>query len=182
MRTEIRCRGHLLAAHRTDHGSGRPCRLHQHRSDPARRRGDEHRLTRAYPHGGQQPAGQLVEQIFDEAFAELTAAGSDRPPGQRWQEFLAHIEAYHRLYGALLGRRGSPWFADRMRAAVAAMVSEHLPGQGGDALAPAVVSAMFMQSIVWWLDDDRPYPPAELAERSAPLIGAVLETAGGATG
>ncbi|MFJ9365068.1 TetR/AcrR family transcriptional regulator [Nocardia sp. NPDC101769] len=125
---------------------------------------------------------QLVEQIFDEAFAELTAAGSDRPPGQRWQEFLAHIDAYHRLYGALLGRRGSPWFADRMRAALAAMVSEHLPGQGGDALASAVVSAMFMQSIVWWLDHDRPYPPAELAERSASLIGAVLETAGGATG
>lgn len=121
----------------------------------------------------------LVEQIFDEAMAEMTAAedGDSRSPGQRFVGFLTHIEAYHRLYGALLGRKGSPWFADRMRMALAAMASEHLPDRDVDGLVPNVVSAMFMQSIMWWLDHDRPCSPEELAERSSRLIRAVLVTA-----
>ena len=66
---------------------------------------------------------ELVEQIFDEAMAEMTAddEGNTRSPGQRWADFLGHIDVYHRLYGALLGRKGSAWFADRMRSSLAAM-------------------------------------------------------------
>jgi AcrR family transcriptional regulator len=121
----------------------------------------------------------LVEQIFDEAMAEMTTAGDgdSRSPGQRFVGFLAHIETYHRLYGALLGRKGSPWFADRMRTALASMTSEHLPDRDADGLVPNVVSAMFMQSIMWWLDHDRPCSPEELAERTSRLIRAVLVTA-----
>jgi len=47
-----------------------------------------------------------------------------------------------------------------------------------DALAPSVISAMFVQSIVWWLEHDRPCPPDELAEQSSRLIRAVIEAAG----
>jgi AcrR family transcriptional regulator len=121
----------------------------------------------------------LVEQIFDEAMAEMTASdeGDTRSPGRRWADFLAHIDSYHRLYGALLGRKGSAWFADRMRAALAAMSSEHLPGRDADALIPSVVSAMFVQSITWWLEHDRPCPPGEIAEQSSRLIRAVIEAA-----
>ena len=55
------------------------------------------------------------------------------------------IDDHHRFYfyGALLGREGSPWFADRMRAALTTMVSEHLPGQAADPaadLAPRIRS------------------------------------------
>jgi AcrR family transcriptional regulator len=122
---------------------------------------------------------QLVEQIFDEAMAEMTAAdeGDTRSPGRRWADFFRHIDAYHRLYGALLGRRGSAWFADRMRSALATMSSEHMPGRDADALAPTVISAMFVQSIVWWLEHDRSCPPDEIAEQSARLIRAVIEVA-----
>ncbi|MBO0770865.1 MAG: TetR/AcrR family transcriptional regulator [Actinobacteria bacterium] len=127
---------------------------------------------------------QLVEQIFDEAMAEMTAGdeGGTRSPVQRWAGFLAHIDAYHRLYGALLGRGGSAWFADRMRSALAAMSSGHLPGGTADALVPSVISAMFVQSIVWWLEHDRPCPPGEFAEQSARLIRAVIETAASSPG
>lgn len=118
---------------------------------------------------------ELVEQIFDEAMAEMTAGDGDpRPPGQRWTDFLRHIDSYHRLYGALLGRNGSPWFADRMRNALATMSTTHLPGQAPGDLAPSIVSAMFVQSIVWWLEHDRPYPPERIAEQSSHLIRAVL--------
>src|ERR1700733_4636866 len=119
----------------------------------------------------------LVEQIFDEAMAEMTAGEEDdaRSPGQRFAGFLRHIDAYHRLYRALLGRKGSPWFADRMGSARAATSSQHLPGHDADALAPTVISAMFVQSILWWLEHDRPCPPEEIAEQSSRLIRAVIE-------
>jgi AcrR family transcriptional regulator len=122
---------------------------------------------------------ELVEQIFDEAMAEMTAAeeGDTRSPGRRFADFFGHIDAYHRLYAALLGRKGSPWFADRMRSALGAMSSEHLPGRDADALAPSIISAMFVQSILWWLEHDRPCPPEEIAEQTARLIRAVIEAA-----
>ena len=119
----------------------------------------------------------LVEQIFDEAMAEMTDTEDDtRSPGQRWAGFLRHIDTYHRLYRALLGRNGSPWFADRMRNALAAMSTAHLPGRTADDLVPSIVSAIFVQSIVWWLEHDRPYPPDRMAEQSSDLIRAVFET------
>lgn len=125
---------------------------------------------------------QLVELIFDEAVAELLGAmdgpaGGGRTPLERWTGFFEHVDAYHRFYGALLGRGGSPWFADRMRAALAAMVTEHLPAPGGKAgadLVPTVLGAMFVQSITWWLDQGRPYPPRRIAVRSARLASAVI--------
>jgi AcrR family transcriptional regulator len=122
---------------------------------------------------------ELVEQIFDEAMAEMTAGGEEdtRSPSRRWADFLGHIDEYHRLYAALLGRKGSAWFADRMRSALAAMSSEHLPGDTADALVPSVISAMFMQSIVWWLEHGRPCPPEEIATRSSRLVRAVLAVA-----
>ncbi|TDP97600.1 TetR/AcrR family transcriptional regulator [Labedaea rhizosphaerae] len=119
----------------------------------------------------------LVEQIFDEAMAELLAedAASTHAPGERFAGFIGHIDTYHRLYGALLGRKGSPWFADRMRTALATMSSTKFPGADADALVPSVISAMFVQSILWWLDHDRPCPPGELAARTARLVGAVIK-------
>jgi AcrR family transcriptional regulator len=124
---------------------------------------------------------ELVEQIFDEAMAEMTADAQDdtRSPGQRLADFFRHIDAYHQLYGALLGRKGSPWFRDRMRSALAAMSSGHLPGRDADALIPSVISAMFIQSIVWWLEHDRPGSPDEIAEQSSRLVRAVIEAAAG---
>lgn len=80
---------------------------------------------------------ELVEQIFDEAMAEMTAVGDDdgRSPGERFADFFSHIDAYHRLYGALLGRKGSAWFADRMRSAFAAMSRRSSRQRPTDALA-----------------------------------------------
>ncbi|MBF6145508.1 TetR family transcriptional regulator [Nocardia sp. 852002-20019_SCH5090214] len=127
---------------------------------------------------------ELVEQIFDEAMTEMTAGDPDaeRSPEQRWAGFFAHIDRYHRLYAALLGRKGSPWFTDRMRTTLAAMSSAHLPGQSATDFVPGIVGAMFVQSIVWWLDNGRPCPPEQMAAESARLIRAVLGTASGGGG
>ncbi|HZE39640.1 MAG TPA: TetR/AcrR family transcriptional regulator [Stackebrandtia sp.] len=121
---------------------------------------------------------QLVEQIFDEAMAEMTTPTDDtRSPGRRWADFLRHIAAYHQVYRALLGRKGSPWFVNRMRVALATMSGAHLPGHGPDDLVPTVISGMFVQSIVWWLEHDQPCSPEEMGERSSLLIRAVIDAA-----
>jgi hypothetical protein len=65
-----------------------------------------------------------------------------------------------------------------MRSALATMSGGHLPGRDADVLEPSVISAMFMPSIIWWLEHDRPYAPDELAEQSSRLIRAVIEAAG----
>lgn len=136
---------------------------------------------------------QLVETIFDEAVEEMLGAigegggadGPERTPLERWIGFYEHIDGYHRFYGALLGRNGSPWFADRMRATLAGMVGAHLPpprdqgpgpGSGPD-FVPTVLAALSVQSIAWWLERGRPCPPRSIAVRSARLASAVLAEA-----
>ncbi|MDX6354917.1 MAG: hypothetical protein QOF98_1820, partial [Streptomyces sp.] len=81
----------------------------------------------------------LVEQIFDDAMAALlgtvTGEGDDEgrgggdaePAAERWVAFFEHIDQYHRFYAALLGKKGSTWFAAKMRASLTDMVKEHLP-------------------------------------------------------
>jgi hypothetical protein len=102
--------------------------------------------------------------------------GDDRPSREHWVAFFEHIAEYDRLYGALLGKKGGPWFAARMRAAMAEMVTEHLK-PGADALAPTVLGAMFVQAITWWLDHERPMSAREIAERTGRLASAVITEA-----
>lgn len=137
----------------------------------------------------------LVEQVFDDAMDALLGAVADggraRPAAERWVAFFEHIDRYHRFYAALLGRKGSPWFAAKMRSSLTDMVKEHLPAPAApaprpgaaaphaapDGLAATVLGAMFTQSIVWWLEHDRPSPPREIAAQSAHLAGAVIAAA-----
>jgi AcrR family transcriptional regulator len=126
----------------------------------------------------------LVEQIFDEAMEPLlgTVAGpATREPRERWVAFFEHVAEYDRFYGALLGRGGSPWFAARMRAALAGMTTAHLPdadaAETAGGLVPTVLGAMFVQSIAWWLEQGRSLTPREMAVRTGQLAGAVLAEA-----
>jgi AcrR family transcriptional regulator len=130
----------------------------------------------------------LVEQIFDEAMAELLgtmtvgdAGEGRRSTGERWVGFFEHIAEYHRFYGALLGRRGSSWFAAKMRAALSQMAAEHLPppaAPGTDGLAGTVLGGLLTESVTWWLDQGMPSPPRVIAGQSAQLAGAVIAVAG----
>ena len=95
----------------------------------------------------------------------------DRPVEERWVRFFDHISHYHRLYGALLGTSGSPWFADRMRATLTDLTRQHLPDTPAPSagLVPTLVAAMFVQTITWWLENDRPVSARRIAAQSAKL-------------
>jgi AcrR family transcriptional regulator len=149
-------------------------------------------VSRAAFYRNYQDKYDLVEQIFEEAMSALLGAvadlGREHPP-EIWVKFFEHIAHYERLYRALLGRKGSPWFVRKMRASLAGLIKErgHLP-HGPDASAhpnhtfsdeflPDLVSAMFVEAITWWLERGRPSTPKEIATRTALLASALFKEA-----
>jgi AcrR family transcriptional regulator len=148
-------------------------------------------VSRAAFYRNYQDKYDLVEQIFEEAMSALLAAVGDlgrKHPAEIWVTFFEHIAEYDRLYRALLGRKGSPWFVWKMRAALADLVKErgqlpHGPNAEqpvhsfSDAFVPDLVSALFVEAITWWLEQGRPYTPKEIATRTALLASALFKEA-----
>jgi AcrR family transcriptional regulator len=149
-------------------------------------------VSRAAFYRNYQDKYDLVEQIFEEAMSALLNAVGDlgtEHPAESWVTFFEHIAQYERLYRALLGRKGSPWFVRKMRASLAGLIKErgHFP-HGPDAsnrpvhtfsdeFVPDLVSTMFVEAITWWLEQGRPYTPKEIATRSALLASALFKEA-----
>ena len=149
-------------------------------------------VSRAAFYRNYQDKYALVEQIFEEAMSGLLAAvgdlGREHPP-EIWVRFFEHIADYERLYRALLGKKGSPWFVWKMRTALVVLLKQrgHLPHgpnvfdqpihSFSDAFVPDLVSALFVEAITWWLEQGRPYTPREIATRSALLASALFKEA-----
>src|SRR5438105_6063820 len=133
-------------------------------------------VSRAAFYRNYQDKYDLVERIFEEAMSTLLNAvgelGQEHPP-EIWVTFFEHIAEYERLYRALLGSKGSPWFVRKMRASLADLVKEHehVPGVQpatdwpvltfSDTFVPDLVSAMLVEAIIWWLEQKMPYTPKE---------------------
>ena len=149
-------------------------------------------VSRAAFYRNYQDKYDLVDQIFEEAMRALLTAVGDlgrEHPAEIWVTFFEHIAEYERLYRALLGKKGSPWFVRKMRAALAGLVTErgqlpHGPNAAdrpihtfSDAFVPDLVSTLFMEAITWWLEQGRPYTPREIATRTALLAAALFKEA-----
>ncbi|HEU5373917.1 MAG TPA: TetR/AcrR family transcriptional regulator [Ktedonobacteraceae bacterium] len=154
-------------------------------------------VSRAAFYRNYQDKYDLVEQIFEEAmntlFEAVSELGQDHP-AEVWVRFFEHIAQYDRLYRALLGKKGSPWFGQKMRARLQALIKErgngesgqsqamslhapHLASLSSDPLVPDLVAAMFVEAITWWLEQGQPYTPKELATKTALLASAVFREA-----
>ncbi len=149
-------------------------------------------VSRAAFYRHYQDKYDLVEQIFEEAMGALLNAVGDmgnEHPAEIWVKFFEHIATYERLYRALLGSSGSPWFVRKMRADLSGLVKErgHLPhGPNAsehpvhtfsDELVPDLVSTLFVQAITWWLEQGKPYTPKEIATRCSLLASALFKEA-----
>ena len=150
-------------------------------------------VSRAAFYRNYQDKYDLVEQIFEEAMSALLGAVGElgrEHPAEIWVTFFEHIAHYERLYRALLGSKGSPWFVRKMRASLTGLVKErgrlpHGPNASplpvhafSDELVPDLVSALFVEAITWWLEQGRPYTPREIATRVALLAAALFREAG----
>lgn len=134
----------------------------------------------------------LVEQIFAEVMSGLLDAVGDlgsEHPAEIWVRFFEHIATYDRLYRALLGSKGSPWFVRKMRASLVSLITArgrlpHGPNASdlpahtfADGLVPDLVSTLFVEAITWWLEHEKPYTPKEIARRSSLLAAALFKEA-----
>jgi AcrR family transcriptional regulator len=144
-------------------------------------------VSRATFYRNYQDKYDLVEQIFAEAmqtlFNVISQSDTEHPP-RIWVKFFEHIGEYERMYCALLGRKGSPWFVLRMRASMVDLVkqiSSWQPATHGslfppsDEFVPDLVATMFVEAITWWLEQGMPYPPEEMARRCALLVSAIFK-------
>ncbi len=144
-------------------------------------------VSRAAFYRNYQDKYDLVEQIFAEAMQALlkdVAEPRTVHSPEIWVRFFEHIAEYERLYRALLGRRGSPWFVLKMRASVVDLVKEFgrlvPPGAAHmypdtDEFVPDLLATLFVEAITWWLEHGRPYPPQEIANRCMLLAGAIFK-------
>lgn len=148
-------------------------------------------VSRAAFYRNYQDKYDLVEQIFAEAMRALFNAVSEIETAhspQIWVKFFEHIAEYNRLYRALLGRKGSPWFVLKMRAALTNLIKEFgrvspqwQPGAAPpmypttDEFIPDLVATMFVEAITWWLEKSMPYPPEEIANRCTLLAGSIFK-------
>src|SRR5947208_3398699 len=85
-------------------------------------------VSRAAFYRNYQDKYDLVEQIFEEAMSTLFNAIGEfgqEHPADVWIRFFEQIAQYDRLYRALLGKKGSPWFVRKMRARLAELIKEH---------------------------------------------------------
>ncbi len=149
-------------------------------------------VSRAAFYRNYQDKYDLVEQIFEEAMSALLKAvgelGREHPPSI-WVTFFEHIAEYERLYRALLGSKGSPWFVRKMRASLASLIKErgrlpHGPDTSSHSahafsqeFVPDLVSVLFVEAITWWLEHGRPYTPKEIATRTSLLAAALFKEA-----
>ena len=111
-----------------------------------------------------------MQSLFD----AIAAPTTEHPP-ELWVRFFEHVAEYGRLYSALLGRKGSPWFVKRMRVTLVDLLKQyqrlatgHLPPDRAassdvDDFIPTLLAAMLAEAIAWWLEQKRPYPPQEIA-------------------
>jgi AcrR family transcriptional regulator len=148
-------------------------------------------VSRAAFYRNYQDKYDLVEQIFEEIRSTLqgsvaTMEPEPHPP-QVWVKFFEHIAEYERLYRALLGSKGSPWFVRKMRLSLSELVKEHERVPDGphaadwpvltftDTFVPDLVSATLVEAIIWWLEQGMPYTPQETAVRCARLASALFK-------
>jgi AcrR family transcriptional regulator len=141
-------------------------------------------VSRAAFYRHYQDKYDLVEQIFEEAMQTMmhdidrgwSGASQDHPP-EPWVRLFEHFTAYGRLYRALLGEKGSPWFQANMRAYLAEMIGERTaelsfaPNQKrmreqrafASGFVPALLAGLLIDAITWWFQQKQPDPPRQIA-------------------
>jgi AcrR family transcriptional regulator len=145
----------------------------------------------------------LMNQEFDTFRHDALRTMKPRITGKTWGQIFAyseevlppyvalfeHVVQYERLYLALLGKKGSPWFVTNLRAYLARMVQERLrdllKGLTGqeriasrvieDGFVPAQIAALLVDTIIWWLEQERPYSPTKIATYYYRMMCAILK-------
>ena len=126
----------------------------------------------------------LLDRYMDDLYAMLDTP--DEPPTQvdipekppaGLVRMLEHVQAHADFYRVMLGKRGDPGFAQRirgyiekrMRASLSAMVPQDQLNKASFDLCMKYISSAGLGSIEWWLENDLPYSPRQMATLAVQL-------------
>jgi len=143
-------------------------------------------INRATFYRHYQDKYDLVAKIFEETASYLVEhmkpvrkdsghVSMENPP-EIWVQLFEHVAEHARLYRAMLGKNGSPWFAARMREHTIKLMYETEkqwkhnvePSQPIDPAMPQELPVMQLShvligTIVWWLESEKSYTPRQVA-------------------
>ncbi len=143
-------------------------------------------INRATFYRHYQDKYDLVAKIFEETadslVKQMKPLHKDSDPGEKkenyleiWVRFFEHVAQHARLYRAMLGKNGSPWFAARMREHIIKLMLEQenrweqpvKPGQRDPAMPKALPAMQFsyvlIGTITWWVESEKSYTPGQMA-------------------
>ena len=143
-------------------------------------------INRATFYRHYQDKYDLVARIFEETvnhlvenmkpFHKETAKSEMGNPPEIWIQFFEHVAEHARLYRALLGKNGSPWFAARVREHIIKIMLEQekmwkrrmKPSQQIEPAMPqelpgTQLSHVLIGTIVWWLESEMSSTPRQMA-------------------
>jgi AcrR family transcriptional regulator len=113
---------------------------------------------------------EQLRQMFEQFDAEIAAGnrGHEYDPSLM---FFTHVAQQHRLYKAMVGKRGGEIVQAYLYKFCTHMIGSHLkhasksqkPAVPHDVLVHFVVSS-FLGLLTWWLNHDLPYTPEQMDE------------------
>jgi len=138
-------------------------------------------IDRLGSHPSADPWGEIFEQ-----------APEARTTPQGWVRMFDHFAHYERLYRVLLGKKGSSWFVAKMRTLIAETLSTRLQELAEatnnqqvtkkdifvNGFLPNLISAQLIEAIIWWLEQERPYPSRQIATYCYHLMRSTLREVG----
>ena len=141
---------------------------------------DRATLNRATLYLHYQDKYDLLEDVFHKMIAGLVPL----PPPQLTEQdrfnaieqvtgIIAHFAEHDAFYRALLGQRGVPAFISEVRAYIEGVISAWItalqPDVNQQLVHTDVVLSFYASAclgvIVWWLENDTPYPPDMLTKQ-----------------
>ncbi|MBK9051313.1 MAG: TetR/AcrR family transcriptional regulator [Chloroflexi bacterium] len=131
-----------------------------------------------------------LTEIFDELVVQMEAQAEGKPP---WESMVhaeilfEHIAENFALYQAVLGQNGLGYVMHRILAYIAAHEEKELRAYFGDAAAPPLpipilahhVAGSIFALASWWVENNRPYSPTEMAVMLQQLCVQGMGTLGG---
>lgn len=119
-----------------------------------------------------------LTEIFDELVAQIEAKAEGLPPWESMvhaQVLFEHVDENFALYQAVLGQNGLGYVMHRILAYIAAHEEQELKEYMKNAAAPSApplpipimarhVAGSIFALASWWVENNRPYSPEEMAQ------------------
>jgi AcrR family transcriptional regulator len=120
-----------------------------------------------------QEVYQLLDTPTEAKFSPKNEIGDTETSTAGLIKMFEHLRTYAKFYRVMLGKNGDPAFAGKIQDYIKKRIRDALPDvlrkQLSVDLYLSYVSSGSVGAVLWWLEHDMPYSPAEMAAFSIRL-------------